>query len=174
MGPPPDFQLKFGEHHGLIDIEPQDPNIRNLGESASSIDRIGCERVMVAGENDDGTAVVAHHLSGALQQFEGLAVIVECVPRQQDNVGPYLSCRSQNLGKHCQRIGVAEAVIYPKVQIRAVNDNRFWVRTHDQLIPEQVSFKLTNVDEKRKQSEGTEKGRWERPFSRSFGRESAR
>ena len=121
----------------MIDIESQDPDIRNLGESASSIDRIGCERVMVAGENYDGIAVVAHHLSGALQQVEGLAVIVECVPRQQDNVGPYLSCRSQNLRKHCQRIGVAEAVIYPEVQIRAVNDDRFWVRNQDSMIPEQ-------------------------------------
>jgi hypothetical protein len=95
---------------------------------------------MVAGENHDGTTVVAHHLSGALQQVERLAVIVECVPRQQNNVGTYLSCRSQNLRKHCERVGVAEAVIYAKVQIRAVNDNRFWVRTHDQLIPEQVTL----------------------------------
>jgi hypothetical protein len=91
-------------------------------------------------------------LSGALQQLEGLAVIVEGVPRQQNNVCPYLSCRSQNLWKHCQRVGVAEAVIYPEVEIRAVNDNRVWVRTHHQSIPEQVGFKLTNVDEKRKQS----------------------
>ena len=90
---------------------------------------------MVAGKNDDGILVVAHHLSGALQQFEGLAVIVECVPRQEDNVGTYLICRSQNLGKHRQRIGVAEAVIYPEVQIRAVNDNRFWVRTHGSINP---------------------------------------
>ena len=55
---------------------------------------------MVAGENDDGIPVVAHHLRGTLQQFEGLAVIVECVPCQQDNVGTYLNCRSQNLRKH--------------------------------------------------------------------------
>src|SRR5262245_31898044 len=139
MGPPPDLQFKFGEDHGLIDIESQDPDIGNLSESASAIDRIRCERVMIAGENDDRTAVVAHHPSGALQQFQRLAMIVKGVARSEDNIGTYISRRSQNLRKHCERVGVAEAVIYAKVQIRAVNDNRFWVRTHDQLIPEQVT-----------------------------------
>src|SRR5262245_60207327 len=73
MRPSPDLQLKFGENYGLIDIESQDPDIGNLSESASTIDRIRRERVMIAGENDDRTAVVAHHPSGALQQFQRLA-----------------------------------------------------------------------------------------------------
>ena len=124
---------------------------------------------MVAGKNNDRILVIAHHLSGALQQFEGLAVIVECVPRQQDNVGAHFSCCSQNLGKHRQRIGVAEAVIYPEVQIRAVNDNRFWVRTHDQLIPEQVSFKLTNVTEKESRAEVWKRAVENDPFRGALG-----
>src|SRR5262245_59866383 len=105
MGTPPDLSLNFRKRHCLIDIESQDTDIRNLGESTSSIDRIGRERIVVAGENNDGTAVVAHHLSGALQQVEGLAVIVECVPRQQNNIGPYLSCRSQDLRSEERRVG---------------------------------------------------------------------
>src|SRR5262245_65990779 len=57
MGPPPDLQFEFGENYGLIDIESQDPDIGNLSESASTIDRIRRERVMIAGKNDDRTAV---------------------------------------------------------------------------------------------------------------------
>src|SRR5438309_2435754 len=97
-------------------------------------------------------------------------MIVERIPCQEDNVGTYRLCRSQNLRKHCQRIGVAEAVIYPEVQIRAVNDNRFWVRAHGQLIPEQVTFKLTNVDAKRKQSwRSRKRAVGNGPFRRAFG-----
>jgi hypothetical protein len=78
---------------------------------------------MVARENHNGVPIVPHHLSRPFQQFERLAVIVERVPRQQDNVGPRSRRGRQNLGKHCKGVGITEAIVYTKMQIRTVNDN---------------------------------------------------
>jgi hypothetical protein len=66
-----------------------------------------------------------------------LPVIIEGIAREQDNVRTRRRRRGQNLGKHCKGIRVAEAIVYTKMQIRTVNDNRFWERTHGQIIPKQ-------------------------------------
>ena len=45
----PDFKFVFGEHHGLINVETDYVNVGNLRKPATTVDRIRCQWVVIAG-----------------------------------------------------------------------------------------------------------------------------
>src|SRR3989304_6519357 len=59
MSPSPDLQLIFRKDHGLIDVETQYAYVRYLGEPAAPGDGVGGQRIVVAGQGDDGGSIVA-------------------------------------------------------------------------------------------------------------------
>ena len=88
-----------------------------IAEAAAAIDRVGCERVVIAGQDHHRLAVIAQHLRGAFEQLERLAVIVERIAGQQDDVRLRLPvAAAKTLGKTAKTISVAKAVVGAEMQ----------------------------------------------------------
>ena len=66
---------------------------------------------MIAGQNNHRLAILAQHLRGAFQHVEGLAVIVERIAGQHDNVRCDFIGGGQDLGQDGKTIAIAKAVV---------------------------------------------------------------
>jgi hypothetical protein len=80
---------------------------------------------MIARQDNDWFCVIAQNLGGTLQELLWLAVIVEGIAGQEDDIGLHFSCCAKHLGKRFQAISIAEAVVSAEMQIRAVDDDDF-------------------------------------------------
>src|SRR3989304_8951503 len=58
MSPSPDLQLIFRKDHGLIDVEAPYAYVGYLGAPAAPVDGGGGQRIVVAGQEDDGVSLV--------------------------------------------------------------------------------------------------------------------
>ena len=66
---------------------------------------------MIAGQNHHWLAVIAQDLRGAFQEFDGLAVVVERIASEQDDIGADFKAAVKNLGQSRQTIAIAKAVV---------------------------------------------------------------
>ena len=70
----------------MIDVETEYPNVWNVRKPATPIDRIRCKWVVIAGENNDGFAVIAQNLRCAFKKIDRLTVIVKSISSEDDDV----------------------------------------------------------------------------------------
>src|SRR5439155_14038774 len=75
-----------GNPYGPFNMQAKSTAVRNVREAAPPIAGVRCQRIMIAGQNNDGVTVIAQHLRSVLQKFERLAMIVESVAREDHDV----------------------------------------------------------------------------------------
>ena len=96
----PDFQFKLVEYGG-IDIQAEDPDIRNQAKAGPAVDRVRSERIVVPGQNDNWFSVLTEHLTGAFKQFDRLPMVVESVASKHHLVSIGFRCGGEHFGQNC-------------------------------------------------------------------------
>ena len=93
MGSAPDLQLELGKNDRLTGRQAQNRNVPCGHHGIVTVDRIGSQRVVIAGKNHDRRRVAFHPLRDPLDQLSGLAVVVERISGQDHDI------RSLRLGR---------------------------------------------------------------------------
>ena len=83
----PDFQVELRKIHRLVVGDTDHVDMRKLHHVAAQIDRVGRQRIMIARQENDRPTGVREQLGAALQDPVGLAIIVENIADQQNDVG---------------------------------------------------------------------------------------
>ena len=77
VGVAPDLQLELGKSHCRPGVQAKDVDVGNIAQSAATVDRVGSERVVIAGQDDYWFSIITQHLRRPFEKPKGLAVIVE-------------------------------------------------------------------------------------------------
>src|SRR5688500_4934383 len=93
----PDFQFKLVEYGGVLDVQSEKTDIGNQPESGPAVDGVRGWRIVVARQDDYRFLVFTKHLSGAFEQLDGLAMVVEGITGKHNYVGLNIRCCRQYL-----------------------------------------------------------------------------
>jgi len=123
MRVPPDFEIEDRERHGLVVGYPENRKVRNPSEPAADKDRVRKCRIVVPGKNHDREIGFGEQPSRAIEYDRAQLIILEGVPRQQNDIRPYRACG--HLHRAQPRRPVAATAILVDMQIRAVDEDDF-------------------------------------------------
>ncbi len=117
-------EIVVGEHDRLVMGGAEHVDVGRLGDGAARVSRFGDQRVVVAGQDDDGKRRVVQQPSGPAEQVDRQPVVLEDVADQQHHVDGCLASGLEHNAKPPRPVAAvgARGVAVVDVEVRAVDD----------------------------------------------------